>query len=102
MPGHLTPQPIARVFPAHPSALFGVRKFLRERAAAEGFGPALTDDIVLAASEASANAVLHSGSRTFWVSWSGGGDRVVVEVSDDGEFKRRVLLGAVDAGGHDP
>ena len=63
------PQELARAFRAHPSSLFGVRTFLRERAAADGFGPALTDDLVLAVSEASANAVLHSGSPMFRVSW---------------------------------
>jgi anti-sigma regulatory factor (Ser/Thr protein kinase) len=96
--GH--PQKLARTFPAHPSALFGVRKFLRERAASAGLGPALTDDIVLAASEASANAALHSGSPTFRVSWLREGDRVVVEVADGGEFKRRVPLGPPELGGH--
>jgi anti-sigma regulatory factor (Ser/Thr protein kinase) len=93
------PQTLARSFPAELSALFGVRTFLRERAAAEQFGPALTDDLVLAVSEASANAVLHSGSAMFRVSWLRERDRVVVEVSDDGEFKRRIPLGPPELGG---
>lgn len=94
------PQPIARAFPAHPSALFGVRKFLRERAAADGFGPRLTDEIVLAASEASANAVLHSGSPIFRVSWQIDSGRVVIEVADDGHFQRRVPVGLPGSAGH--
>jgi anti-sigma regulatory factor (Ser/Thr protein kinase) len=93
-------QELARAFRAHPSSLFGVRTFLRERAAADGFGPALTDDLVLAVSEASANAVLHSGSAMFQVRWRREDDRVVVEVCDEGEFKRRVPLGPPEPGGH--
>ena len=93
------PQTLARAFRAHPSALFGVRTFLRERAAADGIGPAVTDDLLLAVSEASANAVLHSGSAMFRVTWFRDRERVVVEVSDDGEFKRRIPLGPPEPGG---
>jgi len=93
------PQKAIRTFPAHPSALAGVRVFLRERAAADGLSPDLADEILLAASEASANAVLHSGSPSLRISWWTERDRIVVEVADDGEFTRRIPLGPPEPGG---
>jgi anti-sigma regulatory factor (Ser/Thr protein kinase) len=83
---------ISRSFPAHPSSLFEVRRFLRERAAEAGFSSEVTDDIVLAASEACANAALHSGSPAVHLSWRADPDRVVVEVTDEGLFRRRAPL----------
>jgi anti-sigma regulatory factor (Ser/Thr protein kinase) len=93
------PQRASRTFPAHPSALARVRTFLRERAAAEGLSRDLSDEILLAASEASANAVLHSGSPSLRISWRTERDRIVVEVADDGEFTRRIPLGPPEPGG---
>jgi anti-sigma regulatory factor (Ser/Thr protein kinase) len=91
----------SRSFPAHPSSLFEVRRFIRDRAAETGFSPDSTDDIVLAASEACANAALHSGSPMVHVTWETDPERIVVEVADDGVFRRRApFLEADGAQGH--
>src|SRR2546421_45205 len=55
-------EPVSRTFPALPSALYEVRKFVREQCEEAGLSPAGANDVVLAVSEACANAVLHSGS----------------------------------------
>jgi len=47
------------------------------------------DEIVLAVSEAGANAVIHSGTPQVHVSWRPFGDRV--EVPDDADLQTRVL-----------
>jgi anti-sigma regulatory factor (Ser/Thr protein kinase) len=74
-----------------------VRRFIRDRAAETGFSPDSTDDIVLAASEACANAALHSGSPMVHVTWETDPERIVVEVADDGVFRRRAPF--LEAGG---
>ena len=89
-----TPERTATVrsFPAHASILHEVRRFVRERAAESALGRAATDDLVLAASEACANAVLHSRSGIIQISWRDGGDSVEVEVVDEGVFLRTIPL----------
>ena len=89
-------EPVSRSFPALPSALYEVRKFVREEAEAAGLSPAVTNDIVLAVSEACANAVLHSGSAEMDVSWSRTDECVAVEIRDGGSFVRRVPIPEVD------
>ena len=93
------PQKVSRTFPAHPSALAAIRTFLRERAGADALSRDMADEILLAASEASANAVLHSGSPSVRVVWWREGNRIVVEVADGGEFTRRIPLGPPEPGG---
>ena len=78
-----------------------MRRFLRECATGAGLSAEVTDDIVLAASEACANAALHSGSPMVQVSWRVDPDRIVVEITDHGMFKRRAqLLEADGSHGH--
>jgi anti-sigma regulatory factor (Ser/Thr protein kinase) len=89
----------ARSYPAVADALAEVRRFLRERAAEAGLSSAMTEDLILAASEASANAVLHSGSSDFQVEWIASDDAVEIVVRDGGSFKRRVRLASVDGPG---
>lgn len=76
-----------RTFPAKARALRDIRTFIRERAACDHVPVALTDDIVLAVSEASANAVLHASTGTIRVRWRKQGDTVVVWICDDGVFR---------------
>lgn len=76
-----------RSFPARPSALADVRRFIRERAAEIAFPEEIANDVVLAVSEAAANSTLHSGSGRIHVTWRPleGGAEVVVE--DRGVFR---------------
>jgi YD repeat-containing protein len=78
------------VFPAVPEALADVRAFLRERCADAELSRAATDDLILAASEASSNAVLHSGGRSVQVTWTRRGNRIGIRVRDQGRFRRAV------------
>ena len=78
----------SREFPAEPSALADVRAFLRERLREGGIAGTASDDVVLAVSEACANAVLHSGSVRFRVTWQQRGARVEIRIRDEGRFRR--------------
>lgn len=88
-----------RVFPAHPSALFQIRQFIREQATGESFDEVSINELVLAVSEACANSVLHTGSPDVKVSWRSLEDCVEVLVHDDGIFERRVRMPELE-GGH--
>ncbi len=95
------PSSRTRVFPAQPRALFDVRTFLRELCREEGVDGGAADDIVLAVSEACANAVVHSGSAVFRVGWRIRPDRVEVSIGDQGRFVRKVPLPELEGqGGH--
>jgi len=88
-----------RKFPATPGSLAEVRDFLRRQASAAGLSEAATDDLLLAVSEACANAVLHSGSQEFDVKWRDGPRAVEVAVRDQGTFRRRVRVTEVEGPG---
>jgi anti-sigma regulatory factor (Ser/Thr protein kinase) len=92
--------PVIQSFPAHPSALYHIRRFVRERAAQAGMSDESSGELVLAVSEACANSVLHTGSPSVKVSWRDRGDRVEVTVEDQGVFQRRVLMPELDGSGH--
>ena len=90
----------SRVFPAVPQSLAAVRVFLRERCAEAALSGRATDDVILAASEASSNAVLHSGGRSFQLSWRRRGDRIEIRVRDQGRFHRAVATDPDRHGGN--
>jgi anti-sigma regulatory factor (Ser/Thr protein kinase) len=85
-----------RTFRAHPSALAGVRAFIREVAAASSVPDEAADDLVLAVSEACGNAVLHSQSASIFVSFRVLDDAIEVHVKDEGVFRRRLRLESID------
>jgi anti-sigma regulatory factor (Ser/Thr protein kinase) len=89
-----------RVFPAQPGALAGLRGFLRERCAEAGLSGSVADDVILAASEACSNAVMHSGGRSFQIAWRHRGDRLEVRVRDQGRFSRSVATDPERHGGN--
>jgi len=94
-------QSVSRSFPALPSALYEVRKFVREEAEKAGLPPGSANDIILAVSEACANSVLHSGSAEMEVKWRHAGDCVEATIRDGGVFIRRVPIPEFDrASGH--
>jgi anti-sigma regulatory factor (Ser/Thr protein kinase) len=88
-----------RGFPATAESLPRVREFLRACAAASGLSEETADDLLLAVSEACANAVLHSGSEDFEVEWRDSTRAIEVEVRDRGTFRRRVRVASVDGPG---
>ncbi len=88
--------PVTRSFRAHPSSLYQVRQFVREQASASSLSVAITDDLLLAASEACVNAVLHSGSRQVKVSWRCTKCCAEVQVHDHGVFHRRLPTPEID------
>jgi anti-sigma regulatory factor (Ser/Thr protein kinase) len=50
----------------------------------------------VAVTEAASNAIRHSGSPTFEVTWSAGESEAVVEVRDFGVFKSRIPIRELD------
>ena len=76
----------SRSFAADPGVLKDVRRFLSEVAT----GGSFTDeepDLLLAVTEAAGNAIRHSGSDSFTVSWNEGQDAAEVRVRDHGVFQ---------------
>jgi anti-sigma regulatory factor (Ser/Thr protein kinase) len=88
-----------KTFPAEPSQLTEVRRFVRTCAMESGYRGEL-NDLLLAVSEAAANAVAHSGSTEFRVTWRLEGDGVEVTVDDDGKFRRRAGASELDGIAH--
>ncbi len=90
-----------RTYPAEPSKLGEIRGFIRERAAQAGFADGDSADLVLAVSEACANAIQHSGTPELEVEWVRRGERIEIEIRDKGVFRRRVPMPEVEGvGGH--
>jgi anti-sigma regulatory factor (Ser/Thr protein kinase) len=92
----VTKFPVNRSFRAHPSALSQVREFVRERSAADGLDADVCDDLVLAVSEACVNAVIHTGSARFEISWRHQLAHVEILVEDEGVFDRKVPIPEID------
>jgi anti-sigma regulatory factor (Ser/Thr protein kinase) len=91
--------PVNRTFPAHPSALSEIRTWVRAQAGRCSLPSETTEELALAANEAAANALLHSGTRRIEVRWRAGDELVNVEVVDQGVFRRRVRLPEVEGPG---
>jgi len=88
-----------RTFPANASSLSPIRAFVRDEV-----GPALGGEtlggLLLAVTEAASNAVKHSGGTTVTLSISKTRSSVVVQITDDGVFVRRVPLPELDGEGY--
>jgi anti-sigma regulatory factor (Ser/Thr protein kinase) len=91
--------PVVRSFRAHPSSLYQVRQFIRQQAEVVQLPREMTDDLLLAVSEACVNAVLHSSSRTVRVAWRHSGGCAEVVVHDEGVFQRRLPMPEIDGSG---
>jgi anti-sigma regulatory factor (Ser/Thr protein kinase) len=93
--------PDGAAFRAHPSALFEIRQFVRNRAAVAAFSEAMTNDLLLAVSEAAANSIIHTTTPEIRLRWAQRGECVEVEIRDQGVFKKRVRMSEVEGqGGH--
>lgn len=83
------PRPSAmRSFPADPTALTDVRRFVRSHAEKVFLPSEAAEDLALAVSEACANAVLHTPSRQFTVGFRRVDDSAEVTIEDQGVFRR--------------
>jgi serine/threonine-protein kinase RsbW len=90
-----------RAFRAHPTALHPIRQFIRDRGSAQELPPEIVNDVLLAVTEACTNAILHTASAHVRVTWTVVGNRVAVEIRDEGVFQRRVPAPDIDGrGGH--
>lgn len=90
-----------RAFAAEPGQLTDIRSFVRTEARRAGLAATDVDDMVLAVSEASANAIVHGGGRRLFVESRVRSGCYEVAVADDGIFRRRVRMPEVEgAGGH--
>jgi len=88
--------PVVRSFRAHPSSLYQVRQFIRQQAELADLPGDVSDDLLLAVSEACVNAVLHSSSRTVKVAWRHANGCAEVVVHDEGVFHRRLPMPELD------
>ena len=79
--------PRVRSFAANQTQLRQAREFVRQRAVLDHVPEELTEELVLAVTEAFSNAVAHSDSMLIFVSWRVGDLAVEVQVKDDGVFE---------------
>jgi anti-sigma regulatory factor (Ser/Thr protein kinase) len=77
-------------FPADAAALRDIRTFIRDRATQDGVPESATDDIVLAVSEASTNAIVHTSTGEIVVRWRKQEGLIYVWVCDEGIFRDAV------------
>jgi serine/threonine-protein kinase RsbW len=87
-----------RRFPAHPSSLGEIRRFVRTTAEST-LGEARTEELALAVSEACANAIRHTDTNEIQLGWRLDGDCVEIEVSDRGVFRNRFPVPELEPGG---
>ena len=93
------PDPVRRRFRAHPAAVAQVRQFVRETAALRGIDGGTVDDLVLAASEAATNAMVHTNSSHIEVFVAVAAGGIDIRVQDEGVFRRRVSMPEIDGHG---
>ena len=93
-----TGRQVIRTFRAHPSALHEIRRFVRAQVELDGFPSSAAEDLVLAVSEACANAILHTNSAAIDVQCVFSHAGAEVRVRDTGIFRRRVVVPVLDEG----
>jgi anti-sigma regulatory factor (Ser/Thr protein kinase) len=81
-----------RSYPADSAVLSETRGFLRSLAAEAGFSNRTTEEVLLAVMEAANNAIEHSGSTEWRLSWRAFNSCLEFEVQDDGQFKQLLPL----------
>jgi anti-sigma regulatory factor (Ser/Thr protein kinase) len=91
--------PISHSFAAEADQLEEVRRFVSRAAEEAGLPEHTADDLVLAVNEAATNSILHSGTERFHIRWIALDDRVEIEIQDEGLFKRRIRVAALDGAG---
>lgn len=86
-------------FPATPSALAAIRRFVLQAAMDSALGRERAEELALAVSEACTNAIRHTETVQLRLSVHMDGGCVAVEVEDQGVFRRRLPVPEVDPGG---
>jgi anti-sigma regulatory factor (Ser/Thr protein kinase) len=81
-----------RSFRAHPSALRDIREFVRQLAEIEHVRIDALDDLLLAVTEACANAIFHTNTDSVEVTCRFSPHAVEIQVHDKGVFRRQVPL----------
>jgi anti-sigma regulatory factor (Ser/Thr protein kinase) len=100
-PPRTTSLPVTGSFRAHPSALFEIREFIRERATESSFSGSTGEDLVAAVSEACANSIIHTSTSRIRVVWRTTNGCVQVVIQDEGVFRRRIRMPEIEgSGGH--
>jgi anti-sigma regulatory factor (Ser/Thr protein kinase) len=89
---------VIRRFPAHPSALGEIRRFVRAEAEST-LGEARTEELALAVSEACANVIRHTDGNEIRLMWRLDGECVVMEIEDQGVFRNRMPVPELEPGG---
>lgn len=84
--------PVMRSFRAHPSALRDIREFVRQLAEIEQVRVDAVDDLLLAVTEACANAIVHTNSDSVVVTCRFSPHAVEIQVHDKGVFRRQVPM----------
>jgi serine/threonine-protein kinase RsbW len=90
---------VIRRFPAHPSTLGEIRRFVRTKAAEATLGEERTEELTLAVSEACTNAIQHTSTGEIRVALHMKDDCVVIEVEDQGVFRDRLPVPELEPGG---
>jgi anti-sigma regulatory factor (Ser/Thr protein kinase) len=88
-----------RAFSTQPSELSTIRGFVRALAR-EGSFSDVADDLALAATEACANAILHTNGPEMTVSITTSADAIEIEIMDSGVFRPRIGVPELDGEGH--
>lgn len=91
--------PFRRSFRAHPSALRDIREFVRRLAKVEHVRIDAVDDLLLALTEACANAIVHTNTDSVAVTCRFSAHAVEIQVHDRGVFRRQVPIPEVGGSG---
>ena len=92
-------RPDARTFRALTEDLHRIRSYVRDEVAGAGLPSEVVADLVLAVSEACANAALYSEGSEIRVQIDIARGRVEVRVEDEGVFKARIPIPSIDGRG---
>jgi anti-sigma regulatory factor (Ser/Thr protein kinase) len=87
-----------REFPTAPSSLSRIRRYIEDSGAQLGVPDHVTMDLLIAVSEAAANAITHSDSRMLFVSLEREDHCVQVQIEDEGIFRPHMPLPELSLG----
>lgn len=88
-----------RTFPAEPVSLREIRDVVRNEAARLGLNRDATEELTLAVSEAATNSIRHTETSTVRVQVRVEGTCLVIEIEDEGTFRRPLPVPEMQAPG---
>ena len=86
-------------FPATPSALAAIRRFVRQAAMGSALGREQAEELALAVSEACTNSIRHTETVELRLAVHMDDGCVVVDIEDQGVFRQSLPVPEVDPGG---